>query len=140
METIEERIDHLTQLRRLQDETKGFTAFIPLPFHAENNELSHILEPSGFENLRNLAIARLYLDNFDHIKCYWINHGLKLAEISLSYGVDDLDGTVIEEKIYHMAGAKTPQEQTATDLVKAIEGAGRQPIQRDSLYGELCAY
>jgi aminodeoxyfutalosine synthase len=137
VETLEERVDHLRRLRELQDETGGFTAFIPLPFHAENNALSHIPEPSGFENLRNLAIGRLYLDNFDHIKCYWINHGVKLAQVSLSYGVDDLDGTVIEEKIYHMAGAKTPQEQTAAELVKAIRETGREPIQRDSLYREL---
>ncbi len=137
VETIPERIDHLRLLRDLQDETQGFTAFIPLPFHAENNRLSHIREPSGFENLRNLAIARLYLDNFDHIKCYWINHGLKLAQVSLSYGVDDLDGTVLEEKIYHMAGAETPQEQTAGELRNAIQETGRIPIQRDSLYREI---
>lgn len=137
VETIEERVDHLERLRKLQDETSGFTAFIPLPFHSENNFLSHLPEPSGFENLRNLAIARIYLDNFDHIKCYWINHTLKLAQISLNYGVDDLDGTVIEEKIYHMAGAKTPQEQTAGELIKAIREAGRDPVQRDSLYQEV---
>jgi aminodeoxyfutalosine synthase len=137
VETIEERVDHLERLRKLQDETKGFTAFIPLPYHSENNFLSHIPEPSGFENLRNLAIARIYLDNFDHIKCYWINHTLKLAQVSLNYGVDDLDGTVIEEKIYHMAGAKTPQEQTAAELIKAIREVGREPVQRDSLYREV---
>lgn len=137
VETIEERVDHLSRLRSLQDEMGGFTAFIPLPFHAENNHLSHIPEPSGFENLRNLAIARLYLDNFDHIKCYWINHGLKLAQVSLNYGVDDLDGTVLEEKIYHMAGAQTPQQQTANELIQSIRETGREPIQRDSLYGEI---
>jgi aminodeoxyfutalosine synthase len=137
VETIEERIEHMEKLRALQDETRGFTAFIPLPFHAENNKLSHIEEPSGFENLRNLAIARLFLDNFEHVKCYWINHGLKLAQISLGYGVDDLDGTVLEEKIYHMAGAKTPQEQTAQSLIKAIREAGRVPVQHDSLYNEI---
>lgn len=137
VETIEERVDHLERLRKLQDETGGFTAFIPLPYHSENNFLSHIPEPSGFENLRNLSIARLFLDNVDHIKCYWINHGLKLAQVSLSYGVDDLDGTVIEEKIYHMAGAKTPQEQTAGELIQAIRETGRDPVQRDSLYREV---
>jgi len=137
VETIEERVDHLRKLRVLQDETGGFTAFIPLPFHSENNRLSHVPEPTGFENLRNLAIARLYLDNFDHIKCYWISHGLKLAQVSLSYGVDDIDGTVLEEKIYHMAGATTPQEQTAAELVKAIRETGRIPVQRDSLYREI---
>lgn len=139
VETLEERVDHLRQLRALQDETKGFTAFIPLPFHAENNFLSHIPEPTGFENLRNVAIGRLYLDNFEHIKCYWVNHGLKIAQVSLSYGVDDLDGTVLEEKIYHMAGAQTPQGQTVGALVKAIREAGRLPIQRDSLYNEIAA-
>ncbi len=137
VETIPERIEHLRLLRELQDETGGFTAFVPLPFHAENNRLGHIPEPSGFENLRNLAIGRLYLDNFDHIKCYWINHGLKLAQVSLSYGVDDLDGTVLEEKIYHMAGAHTPQEHTAEELKRAIREAGRDPVQRDSLYQEI---
>ncbi len=137
VETLAERVDHLRRLRMLQDETSGFTAFIPLPFHAENNRLSYLQEPTGFENLRNLAIARIYLDNIDHIKCYWINHGLKLAQVSLSYGVDDLDGTVLEEKIYHMAGAKTPQEQTIHDLVKIIREAGRIPVQRDSLYREI---
>lgn len=137
VETIPERVDHLLKLRALQDETRGFTAFIPLPFHAENNKLSHIAEPTGFDNLRNLAIARLVLDNFDHIKCYWINHGLKLAQVSLSHGVDDLDGTVMEEKIYHMAGAKTPQQQTAAELIRAIREAGRTPVQRDSLYNEI---
>ena len=137
VESVADRVDHLRRLRALQDETGGFTAFIPLPFHPENNRFSNIPEPTGFENLRNLAIARLYLDNFDHIKCYWINHGLKLAQISLSHGVDDLDGTVIEEKIYHMAGAKTPQELTAAELVKAIRETGRIPVQRDSLYHEI---
>jgi aminodeoxyfutalosine synthase len=137
VETIPERVEHLHRLRNLQEETQGFTAFIPLPFHAENNRLSQIPEPSGFENLRNLAIARIYLDNFDHIKCYWINHGLKLAQVSLSYGVDDLDGTVLEEKIYHMAGAQTPQQQTMEELVKAIQETGRTPVQRDSLYAPI---
>ncbi|MBI4026068.1 MAG: aminofutalosine synthase MqnE [Verrucomicrobia bacterium] len=137
VETIAERVDHLRMLRAFQDETGGFTAFVPLPFHPSNNRLSHIPEPTGFENLRNLAIPRLYLDNFDHIKCYWVNHGLKLAQVSLGYGVDDLDGTVLEERIYHTAGAKTPQEQTAADLVRAIREAGRIPVQRDSLYREI---
>lgn len=137
VETVAERVDHLRRLRELQDETGGFTAFIPLPFHAGNNRLAHLTEPTGFENLRNLATARIYLDNFDHIKCYWINHGLNLAQVSLSHGVDDLDGTVLEEKIYHMAGARTPQEQTRDDLVRAIRETGRIPVQRDSLYREI---
>ncbi len=139
VETIAERIEHLRLLRELQDETGGFTAFVPLPFHPANNALSEIPEPTGFENLRNLAVARLYLDNFDHVKCYWINHGLKLAQVSLSHGVDDLDGTVVEETIYHMAGARTPQAQSAEELVRAIREAGRTPVLRDSLYREVAS-
>ena len=133
------RIDHLRQLRALQDETGGFTAFVPLAFHPENNKLSHLAGPSGFDMLRTLAIARIYLDNFDHIKAYWILMGMKLAQVSLSFGVDDLDGTVIEEKIYHMAGAKTPQQMAREELEQAIREADRDPVQRDSLYRPVVA-
>jgi aminodeoxyfutalosine synthase len=128
------RVDHLRRLRELQDETNGFTAFVTLAFHPENTKLPHLPGPSGYDMLKTLAIARIYLDNIDHIKAYWILMGMKLAQVSLSYGVDDLDGTVIEEKIYHMAGAKTPQEVAREELVKAIREAGREPVQRDSLY------
>jgi aminodeoxyfutalosine synthase len=128
------RVDHLRRLRELQDETKGFTAFVTLAFHPENTKLPDVPGPSGYDMLKTLAIARIYLDNVDHIKAYWILMGMKLAQVSLSYGVDDLDGTVIEEKIYHMAGAKTPQEVAREELVKAIREAGREPVQRDSLY------
>jgi aminodeoxyfutalosine synthase len=128
------RVDHLRRLRELQDETGGFTAFVPLAFHPDNNKLSHLPGPSGYDMLKTLAISRIYLDNIDHIKAYWILMGMKLAQVSLSYGVDDLDGTVIEEKIYHMAGAKTPQQVAREELVKAIREAGREPVQRDSLY------
>ena len=128
------RVDHMRRLRELQDETGGFTAFVPLAFHPENNKLSDLTGPSGYDLLKTLAIARIYLDNIDHIKAYWVLMGMKLAQVSLSYGVDDLDGTVIEEKIYHMAGAKTPQQMAREELVKAIREAGCKPIQRDSLY------
>jgi aminodeoxyfutalosine synthase len=134
VETPAHRVDHMRRLRELQDETGGFTAFVPLPFHPENTQLAHLRRATGFDSLRTLAIARIYLDNFDHIKAYWIVHGLKLAQVSLSYGVDDIDGTVMEEKIYHMAGAKTPEEQTRETLERTIREAGRIPVQRDSLY------
>ncbi len=121
-------------LRELQAETGGFTAFVTLAFHPDNTKLPEVTGPSGYDMLKTLAIARIYLDNIDHIKAYWILMGLKLAQVSLSYGVDDLDGTVIEEKIYHMAGAKTPQEMAREELVKTIRETGREPVQRDSLY------
>jgi aminodeoxyfutalosine synthase len=131
------RVDHLRQLRALQDETGGFTAFVPLAFHPANNKLSHLAGPSGFDLLRTMAIARIYLDNVDHIKAYWILMGMKLAQVALSFGADDIDGTVMEEKIYHMAGATTPQEMARNELVHAIREAGRDPVQRDSLYREI---
>jgi aminodeoxyfutalosine synthase len=128
------RVDHLQRLRELQDETGGFTAFVTLAFHPENTKLAHLPGPSGYDLLKTLAIARIYLDNIDHIKAYWVLMGMKLAQVSLSFGVDDLDGTVIEEKIYHMAGAKTPQQMAREELVKAIRETGREPVQRDSFY------
>src|SRR2546428_317219 len=134
VEKHEHRADHMQRLRELQDETGGVTGFVPLAFHPENNKLSHLPGPSGYDLLKTLAIARICLDNIDHIKAYWILMGMKLAQVSLSYGVDDIDGTVIEEKIYHMAGAKTPQQMAREELVKAIREAGREPVQRDSLY------
>lgn len=134
VEKPEHRVDHLRQLRELQDETGGFTAFVPLAFHPENTKLAHLPGPSGADLLKTLAVARIYLDNFDHIKAYWILMGMKLAQTSLSFGVDDIDGTVMEEKIYHMAGAQTPQEMAREELVRAIREAGRDPVQRDSLY------
>ncbi|MCG3149700.1 MAG: Aminodeoxyfutalosine synthase [Verrucomicrobiae bacterium] len=137
VEQMEHRVDHLRRLRALQDETKGFTAFVPLAFHPENTKLSHLTGPSGFDMLKTLAIVRIYLDNVDHIKAYWILMGMKLAQVSLSYGVDDLDGTIIEEKIYHMAGAQTPQQMAQAEMVRAIREAGREPVQRDSLYNPV---
>ncbi|MDD5260936.1 MAG: aminofutalosine synthase MqnE [Methylacidiphilales bacterium] len=137
VETIEQRIDHLRRLRELQDETGGFTAFIPYAFEPENNELSHLKRISGLDELRTLALARIYLDNFDHLTAYWISTGLSLATVSLSYGVDDLHGTIVEEKIFHMAGAKTPAAMTVGRLEKAIREAGRNPRQRDTVYRKI---
>lgn len=134
IETVEERVDHLVRLRALQDETGGFQTFIPLRFHHENNRLRKLKEPTGFETLRTFAVSRLMLDNVDHIKAYWVMLGIKLAQVSLAWGVDDLDGTVREERIYHMAGAKTPQEMTRAELVALIRHAGRVPVERDTLY------
>ncbi|PWU06050.1 MAG: aminofutalosine synthase MqnE [Verrucomicrobia bacterium] len=137
VETHAQRVEHLQKLRELQDETGGFTGFIPFAFVPETTALAHIRPASAIEELRNLAVARIYLDNFDHITAYWISLGLPLAQISLSYGVDDLHGTIIEEKIFHIAGAVTPQRQSARALESAIREAGRIPAQRDSLYRRL---
>jgi aminodeoxyfutalosine synthase len=134
IETVEERVDHLVQLRTLQDETRGFQTFIPLRFHNENNRLRRLPEPTGYDTLRTFAVSRLMLDNIDHIKAYWVMLGIKLAQVALAWGVDDLDGTVREERIYHMAGAKTPQELTRAELVQLIRDAGRIPVERDTLY------
>jgi len=146
IETIEERVDHLIKLRELQDETNGFMSFIPLAFHPKNTELDSIsLSPSGVIgekttgnlDLRVLAIARLMLDNFPHIKAFWIMVGPKLAQISLSFGVDDIDGTVVEEKITHSAGAETEQSLTKNELIRMIKEAGRIPVERDTLYNNF---
>lgn len=137
VEEARHRLDHLLRLRALQDETGGFLAFIPLAFHPENAYMEMIPAPGGVENLRNVAIARLMLDNFDHIKVYWIMLGLQIAQVGLSWGADDLDGTVIEEKIYHMAGAKTPEGVSADMLRQLIRKAGYVPVERDALYREL---
>jgi len=134
VETTAHRIDHLRRLRELQDETHGFTALVPFAFEPENNRLAHLGRASAFEDLRNLAIARLYLDNFDHITAYWISLGLPLAQVALSYGVDDLHGTIQQENIFHMAGSKTPQGQTIERLENAIREAGRVPLQRNTFY------
>ena len=137
IETLAQRVDHLRQLRELQDETDGFTGFVPFAFEPQTTVLSHIKPASAFEQLRNLAVSRIYLDNIDHLTAYWVSMGLPLAQISLSYGVDDLHGTILEEKIFHMAGATTPQQQTAEGLEHAIREAGREPVQRDSYYNHL---
>lgn len=137
IETLEQRVDHLRQLRELQDETGGFTGFVPFAFEPQTTILAHVKAASAVEQLRNLAVSRIYLDNFDHLTAYWVSMGLPLAQVSLSYGVDDLHGTIMEEKIFHMAGAKTPQEQTVETLESAIREVGREPVQRDSYYRHL---
>jgi len=137
IETMEQRVDHLRQLRGLQDETHGFTGFIPFAFEPQTTILAHIKPATAFDQLRNLAVSRIYLDNIDHLTAYWVSMGLPLAQVSLSYGVDDLHGTIMEEKIFHMAGAKTPQQQTVESLRHVIREAGREPVQRDSYYNHL---
>jgi len=134
IETLEERVDHMLRLRALQAETGGFQTFIPLAFHHEGNDFARLPEPTGVDNLRTYAVGRLMLPNIPHIKAYWIMIGVKIAQVSLSFGVDDLDGTVQEEKIYHMAGAETPQAMTRADLVRLIREAGRTAVERDTLY------
>jgi aminodeoxyfutalosine synthase len=134
VESLADRVDHLRLLRDLQDETHGFTGFVPLPFHPENNTIPVKHRPSGFDSLRTLAVSRIFLDNFDHITAYWVGLGMKLAQVALNYGADDLHGTIVEENIFHMAGATTPQLQTEADMVKAIRETGRIPVQRDTFY------
>ncbi len=137
METIAERVDHLIRLRESQDRSGGYLAFIPLAFHPANTELSHLEGPTGVDDLKNIAVARLMLDNFPHIKAFWIMIGKKLSQISLSFGADDMDGTVIEEKITHMAGATTDQVFPVGDLRRYILEAGREPVERDTLYNVI---
>jgi len=137
VETYAHRVDHMRRLRDLQDETQGFQTFIPLAFHPEHTAMDRFARPSGIEDLKTLAVGRLFLDNFPHIKAYWIMLGLRLAQMSLAFGVDDLDGTVLEETIYHMAGAETPQSLSVADLQRLIREAGRQPVERDTLYRNL---
>jgi len=137
IETLAQRVDHLRQLRQLQDETHGFTGFVPFAFEPQTTVLAHIKPASAFEQLRNLAVSRVYLDNIDHLTAYWVSMGLPLAQVSLSYGVDDLHGPIREEKIFHMAGATTPQEQTVETLERVIREAGREPVQRDSCYRHI---
>jgi aminodeoxyfutalosine synthase len=137
VESLADRVDHLRQLRNLQDETHGFVGFVPLPYQPENNEIPVQHPPTGYDTLRTVAVSRIFLDNFDHITAYWIGMGVKLAQVALSYGADDLHGTIIEEHIFHMAGAKSPQLQTETEMVKLIREAGRTPVQRNTFYEPL---
>ncbi len=134
VESLEDRIDHLRWLRDLQDETGGFTGFIPLPFQPENNQIPVDEPPSGYDALRTIAVSRLYLDNFNHITAYWVGLGMNLAQVALNHGADDIHGTIVEEHIFHMAGAQSPQLQTETDMVKAIRDIGQIPVQRDTFY------
>ncbi len=137
IESAEDRVDHLLQLRALQDETGGFRTFIPLAFHPANTELGRRVpwpETTGFMDLKNIAVARLLLDNFPHIKAYWIMMTPRVAQVALRFGANDLDGTVVEEKIYHDAGAKTPQTMTRQQIIRLIHEAGLEPMERDTLY------
>ena len=137
VETIEERLDHMLLLREAQDETGGFMAFIPLSFHPENTRLSHLHKPSAAEDLRQVAIARLLLDSFPHVKAYWIMMTPRVAQAALHFGADDLDGTVVTEEIFHRAGASSPQEVAEQRLIDLIREAGRIPVERDTLYNPV---
>ncbi|MGC8763584.1 MAG: aminofutalosine synthase MqnE [Acidobacteriota bacterium] len=134
VETVEDRVDHILRLRDLQDETGGFMAFIPLQFNKENTPYAHLPDVTGVDNLKTLAVSRLLFDNVDHIKVYWIMVGLKIAQAALWFGADDMDGTVVEERITHDAGATTPRGLALQDLLHLIRRAGRIPVERDSLY------
>ena len=134
VETLADRVDHLRQIRALQDETKGFVGFIPLAYQPENNDIPVTTPPTGFDSLRTIAVSRIYLDNFDHITAYWVGLGMKLAQVALSYGADDLHGTIIEEHIFRMAGGPAPQLQAEAQLVRAIRETGRTPVQRNTFY------
>jgi len=134
IETAEERVDHLIRLREQQDKSGGFLAFIPLAFHPANTELADLPATTGFDDLKTLAVARLMLDNIPHIKAFWIMVGLKVAQLSVAFGVDDIDGTVVEERITHMAGASTPEALSKQDLVDMIAETGHVPVERDTLY------
>ncbi|HEY7876671.1 MAG TPA: CofH family radical SAM protein [Gemmatimonadaceae bacterium] len=142
VETIEDRMDHLRLLRDLQDETHGFLTYVPLAYHPDHNELGAALgregtATTGHDDLRNLAVARLFLDNFDHVKTHWIMVTQFISQIALTFGVNDIEGTVVREKIYHEAGAHTPQGLALDDLLRLIRGAGRVPVERDSLYNVI---
>lgn len=137
VETLEQRVEHLRLLRDAQDRTGGFTAFIPFAFVPETTDMAHIVPATAADELRTLAVSRIYLDNFEHITAYWISYGLPLASLALNYGVDDLHGTIMEEKIFHMAGAKTPVGQSQEAFIKAIREAGRDPVARDTWYRKL---
>jgi len=137
VESLEDRVDHLRQLRALQDETHGFSGFVPLPYQPENNRIQVKTPPTGFDVLRTIAVSRIYLDNFDHITAYWVGMGLKLAQVALDFGADDLHGTIVEEKIFQMAGVSGRQLQPEAEMVKAIREAGRIPVQRNTFYERI---
>ena len=134
IESAEERVDHMMRARALQDETGGFQAFIPLAFHPDNNQMRKLPAPSATDSLRVHAVARLMCDNIPHVKAFWVATGVEVAQTALWFGVDDLDGTVQEEKIYHMAGARTPESMTTREIERLITAAGREPVERDTLY------
>lgn len=137
IESFEHRVDHMRRLRDLQDETGGFMTFIPLAFLPANTALNELPGPSGFDDLKTVAVARIYLDNFDHIKSYWPMLGPKLSQVAMDFGADDFDGTVEQERIYHMAGSDAPQGLTQRELCTLIREGGKIPVLRDSLYNEL---
>jgi aminodeoxyfutalosine synthase len=134
VESLADRVDHLRQLRALQDETSGFVGFVPLAYQPEDNDIPVQHPPTGFDSLRTIAVSRIYLDNFPHITAYWVGLGMKLAQVALNFGADDIHGTIIEEHIFHMAGATSPQLQTEVEMIKAIRETGRTPMQRDTFY------
>lgn len=137
IETVEQRVDHLRRLRELQDETHGFCGFVPLPYQPDNNNIPVRTRPTGFDTLRTIAISRVFLDNFRHITAYWVGLGIKLAQVALNYGADDLHGTILEEHIFHMAGATSPQAQSELEMVKAIREARLIPVRRNTFYEPL---
>ncbi|MCL4176133.1 MAG: aminofutalosine synthase MqnE [Verrucomicrobia bacterium] len=134
VESLEDRIDHLEQLRQLQDETGGFTGFIPLPYHPENNSIPVDKAPTAWDTIRTIAVSRIFLDNVRHITAYWVGLGTKLAQVALNFGADDLHGTIHEEHIFRMAGAQSPAQQTEAEMVRAIRETGRTPVQRNTFY------
>jgi len=140
IETIEERVEHLEALRAAQDESGGFLTFIPLAFHPKNTEMETIAKTSGLEDLKNIAVARCFLDNFPHVKAYWVMIGPKLAQVALSFGADDVDGTVKEERITSMAGGESGGVMADSELIRLIRDAGRTPVLRDTLFNELKVY
>jgi aminodeoxyfutalosine synthase len=134
VESLADRMDHLRRLRELQDETQGFVGFIPLPYQPENNRIPVRTRPTAFDTLRTLAVSRIFLDNVDHLTAYWVGLGLRLAQVALHYGADDLHGTIQEEHIFHMAGAASPQAQTEASMIRAIQEAGYTAVQRNTFY------
>jgi aminodeoxyfutalosine synthase len=142
LESFADRVDHLRRLRELQDRTDGFQAFVPLAFQPGNTRLwtGRMSGTTGMDDLRTMAVSRIYLDNFDNIKAYWVMLGEKIAQVALSFGVNDLDGTVIEEKIGHDAGAASPQSLSRDEILRLIRKAGKQPVERDTLYNPLREY
>ena len=137
IETARERVEHMLRVRALQDETGGFQAFIPLAFHPDNNQMRRLPAPSAIDTLRVHAVARLMLDNVAHVKAFWVATGVEMAQMALWFGVDDMDGTVQEERIYHMAGAQTPESITPREIERLIRATGREPVERDTFYNAI---
>jgi aminodeoxyfutalosine synthase len=137
LETVAERVDHILALRKAQDETGGFITFIPLAFQSANTDIADLQPRTGFADLKTIAVSRLLLDNFGHIKAYWIMLGAKMAQVALYFGADDLDGTVMEERIGHMAGASSAEALTPAELQTLIRAAGHEPVQRDTFFNPV---